>query len=114
MPVGSEVAMVFLYVLAIDSAMVGMSLGVMLPSVFPGVCLGGTLALLAVSLSGVWKGYVFPVAGSVMAALFAVVSARYVVINPMLFTHGATCFNSKHLIVVCSSFLFTAAEPRLY
>jgi callose synthase len=77
-PVGSETAMVFLYILTLNASLVGMSLGVLLPLVFPGVCLGGSLALLGVALSGVWNCYLFPVTGGVLAALFAVVSARYV------------------------------------
>jgi callose synthase len=75
-PVGSETAMVFLYILSIDAAMVGMSLGVLLPLVFPGVCLGASLALLGVAMSGVWNSYLFPVIGAALSALFAIVSAR--------------------------------------
>jgi callose synthase len=75
-PVGSEIAMVFLYILAFDSAMVGMALGVLLPLVFPGVCLGALLGLLGVAMSSAWNAYLFPIIGAALAALFAIVSSR--------------------------------------
>lgn len=68
--------MVFLYILTINASLVGMSLGVLLPLIFPGVCLGGSLALLGVALSGVWNSYLFPIAGGFLAILFAVISSR--------------------------------------
>ena len=79
-PVHSETAMVFLYILSIDSGFVGMSLGVLLPLVLPGACLGGVIGLLGCAIAGVWNSYLFPIVGGVLALLFALVSARYVVI----------------------------------
>lgn len=75
-PVGSETAMVFLYILALNGAAVGMALGVLLPLIFPGACLGASLALLGVAFAGVWNGYLFPVIAGVLAILLAVVSSR--------------------------------------
>jgi hypothetical protein len=77
-PVGSEVALVFLDILTLNAALVGMALGVLLPLVFPGVCLGTSLALLGVALSGVWNVYLFPAVGATLSLLFAIASARYV------------------------------------
>jgi callose synthase len=77
-PVKSETAMVFLSILAADAAAVGMSLGVLLSRLMPGVCLGAALALLGVALSSAWNAYLFPIVGAVLAALLSVVSARYV------------------------------------
>ena len=75
-PVKSETAMVFLYILSIDAAMVGMALGVLLPLIFPGVCLGASMALLGVALSNYWNSYLFPIIGAVLAVILATVSAR--------------------------------------
>jgi callose synthase len=77
-PVGSEPAMVFLYILCANGALVGMSLGVLLPVLFPGVCLGGALALLVAALLDMQTAYFFPAVGGVLAVLSAVLSARYV------------------------------------
>lgn len=76
MPVGSELAMVFLYMLALDGGLVGMSLGVLLPSLFPGVCFGALLALLIGCFMTVSNAYFFPIAGGVLAAVFGIFSAR--------------------------------------
>jgi callose synthase len=78
-PVGTDPAMVFLYILAINGALVGMALGVLLPLLFPGLCLGTSLALLIGTLAALTtNGFFFPVTGGVLAALFAFLSARYV------------------------------------
>jgi callose synthase len=77
-PVGSETAMVFLYILTFDSAMVGMALGVLLPLIFPGVCFGSLVGLLGVAVSSVWNSYFFPIIGSALATIFAIISSRYV------------------------------------
>lgn len=75
-PVGSEVATVFLYVLAIYAATVGMSLGVLLPLLFPGMCFGGALGLLVATFADMSSSYMFPVTAACLAILFAFVSAR--------------------------------------
>ena len=75
-PVGSETSMVFLYILTIDGALVGMSLGVLLPALLPGICLGGSLALLAGAFSQISNSYFFPVLAGVLATGFAFLSVR--------------------------------------
>lgn len=75
-PVRSEIAMVFMYILVFDSAMVGMALGVLLPLIFPGVCLGALVGLLGVVMSGTWNAYLFPITGAVLAVILAIVSSR--------------------------------------
>ena len=72
--------MVFLYILAIDGALVGMALGVLLPMLFPGFCFGASLALFAGCFAAMTNSYYFPIAGGILAALGAVASAsaRYV------------------------------------
>lgn len=75
-PVGSDTAMVFLGILAINGAFVGMSLGVLLPGLFLGACLGATLALLAGSLMVVSNSYFFPGVASALAIVFASLSVR--------------------------------------
>jgi hypothetical protein len=70
--------MLFLYILTIDSAMAGMALGVLLPLIFPGVCFGTLLAVLSVTVSSLWNPYLFPIIGTVLASIFAIVSSRYV------------------------------------
>jgi len=68
--------MVFLYILAIYSASVGMSLGVLLPLLFPGVCFGGAVALMVATFMDMNNGYLFPVSAAVLAVVFAFYSAR--------------------------------------
>ena len=75
-PVRSEIALVFMYILVFDSAMVGMALGVLLPLIFPGVCLGALIGLLGIVMSSTWNAYLFPITGAVLAAIFAIVSSR--------------------------------------
>jgi callose synthase len=70
--------MVFLYILCVHGSLVGMSLGVLLPILFPGVCLGGALALLVAALLDMQSSYFFPAVGGGLAVLSAVLSARYV------------------------------------
>ena len=77
-PVGIELAHVALYVLAINASMVGLSLGIMLPTVFPGACFGASLALLIGSFGVISNTLYFPVVGGGLAVLCVVASAGYV------------------------------------
>lgn len=77
-PVGIELANVALWVLAIDGALVGLSLGVMLPTVFPGVCFGASLSLLVGCFGLASMPSYFPIAGGILAVLSAAASVRYV------------------------------------
>jgi callose synthase len=70
--------MVLLYILCINGSLVGMSLGVLLPYLFPGVCFGGALALLIGALFKMQDSYFFPLVGGALAAISATLSARYV------------------------------------
>ena len=79
-PVGLNLAVVALWVLSIMSAFVGMSLGVMLPTLFPGLCLGVNLALLSGCFVSSQYVLYFPVAGGVLALAGAYVSVRYVIL----------------------------------
>jgi callose synthase len=78
-----ELAIVALYILSIDAALVAMSMGVLLPTIFPGFCLGVALALLSGLLSGLFFDaansfhLVFPISSIVLAALSAVFSVQY-------------------------------------
>jgi len=82
-PVGSEVSMTFLHILAINAFLVGMSLGVLLPILVPGICFGGALALFVGAFATVSNPFFFPVVGCTAAMLFGVASARYVPRNPL-------------------------------
>jgi callose synthase len=75
-PVGSETAMVFLYILVIHAALVGMGLGVLLPMLFAGVCFGGAAALLVGTVLVLEYPWYFPMFGAVAAVLGAILSAR--------------------------------------
>lgn len=75
-PVGMKLADVALWVLAIDGSLVGLSLGVMLPTVFPGVCFGASLALLVGSFGVASLPSYFPIVGGALAVLSAAASAR--------------------------------------
>jgi len=75
-PIRSDTAMVFLYILAIFGSLVGMSLGVLLPSMLSGVCLGGSLALLIEAFMNMNNLYMFPILAGSMALVFAAISSR--------------------------------------
>jgi callose synthase len=75
-PVGLELANVALWVLAIFSSMVGMSLGVLLPTLCPGLCFGATLALLVGCFIEISEYLYFPVVGGVAALVGALLSVR--------------------------------------
>jgi callose synthase len=75
-PVGSDVAMVFLYILALDGILVGMSLGVLLPLLLPGACFGATLSLFVGSFMAVSNELYFPVVGGATFLFFAIVAAK--------------------------------------
>jgi callose synthase len=77
-PVGLDLAMVVLYVLSLSSAFVGMSLGVLLPTVFPGVVCGINLSLLIGSFLDLSMPLYFPITGGVLLLFGAFLSARYV------------------------------------
>lgn len=68
--------MVFLYILAIYGAFVGMSLGVLLPMFFPGICFGGSLTLLALAVGALLNPYFFPLIGGGLALLFMILASR--------------------------------------
>ena len=67
--------MVFLSILAIYAATVGMSLGILLPLLFPGVCVGGALGLMIAAFANMGNSYFFPVVSAALAVLFATLSA---------------------------------------
>jgi callose synthase len=78
--------MVFLGILVIDAGLVGMSLGVLLPSLLPGACLGASLVMFVCVILGIWNAYLFPVAGGVLALALAIASAKYVRGSPWSWT----------------------------
>jgi len=77
-PVGLELAHVAHYVLAINGSLVGMCLGVMLPTLFPGLCFGASLVLFVGSFMAASFPLYFPVVGGALALISAFVSVRYV------------------------------------
>jgi callose synthase len=75
-PVGLDLAMVALWVLSINASMVGMSLGVLLPTLFPGLCFGVSLSLLVGSFLELSQSLYLPVVGGAAALIGAVLSTR--------------------------------------
>jgi callose synthase len=75
-PTGSETALVFLGILAINGSLVGLALGVLLPLILPGVCFAGAAVLLAGSFAAVSNTLYFPVACGVLSLAFASLSSR--------------------------------------
>lgn len=78
-PVGLELAEVALYLLAIYGFLVGMSLGIMLPTLFPGLCFGASLGLFIASFGLSTSEVFFPILGGILAVICAAASVRYVV-----------------------------------
>ncbi|KAI2501722.1 1-3-beta-D-glucan synthase [Fragilaria crotonensis] len=76
-PVGLEVAIVALYILSINAAFVGMSLGVLLPLIFPGLCFGVAVSLFAGCLMTMSNPLYFPVASAALGVVGAILSARW-------------------------------------
>ena len=77
-PVGLELAMVALWILSICAGMVGMSLGVLLPTLLPGICFGFSLSLLVGSFMGVTQSYFLPLGGGICALVGILLCTRYV------------------------------------
>lgn len=76
-PVGMNLAVVALWILSINAAAVGMSLGVLLPKITPGACFGVSLSLLAGCLIAlVNQPLYFPISSGALAIVGAVLSAR--------------------------------------
>merc|ERR1719253_632978 len=74
-PVGLNLAVIVLWLMAVLSAAVGFSLGVMLPTIFPGLCFGLNLSLLlGCFVNSSHNVIYFPVAGSFLAVVGAIVS----------------------------------------
>ena len=92
-PVGLELAIVALNVLAINAAFVGMSLGVLLPLICPGLCFGVAASLLVGSLVTIENPLYFPAASAVVGVTGALVSARYVTVVFVLFGLSEKCPN---------------------
>ena len=75
-PVGLNLAMVVLRVLSINATLVGMSLGILLPRIFPGLCLGATAALLLGTFVNAQYTLYFPVIGGVGGLVGVLLSTR--------------------------------------
>jgi len=75
-PVGMDLAVVALWLLSINAAAVGMSLGVLLPKITPGACLGVALSLIVGCLMTLVQPLYFPIASGALAIVGAVISAR--------------------------------------
>ena len=78
MPAGTDVAMVFLYLLVINAVMVGMSLGVLLPIPLAGLSWGLSLTILvgAFCVQFVQYTYYFPLVGGILGVLAAVACVK--------------------------------------
>eukprot|EP00978_Attheya_sp_CCMP212_P022455 scaffold67009_cov42-Attheya_sp.AAC.5 len=78
--VGMQLAEVALYIMAVNSTLVGMSLGVLLPKLFPGICLGAEVALVIVSFisapASVPSNIFFPAMAGSLIAIFSLLSLR--------------------------------------
>jgi callose synthase len=68
--------MIFLYILSLNAALVGMSLGILLPTLLPGICFGLSATLLVGAFTAVSNSYYLPVVGGVLAVVFGLLSAR--------------------------------------
>ncbi len=78
-PVGLDLAMVALWILSICAGLVGMSLGVLIPTVLPGICFGVSLSLLVGTFLQFYHVLYLPVAGGILSLIGILLSTRYVV-----------------------------------
>lgn len=75
-PVGLDLAMVALWILAINASLVGMSLGVLLPTIFPGFSFGAAVVLLVGTFLEVQNSLYLPIVGGAVALVASFLSAR--------------------------------------
>ena len=75
-PVGIELAKVALWILSIHAALVGMSLGVLLPALFPGLCFGVSLSLLVGAVTETSRTLFLPIVGGSLALIGGIVSSK--------------------------------------
>jgi len=73
---GMELAIVALFILSANAFFVGMSLGVMLPLISPGLCFGVGTALLVGSVGTFTNPFYFPVASAVLGLCGAIFSVK--------------------------------------
>lgn len=71
-----NLSVVAIYILTINAAGVGMSLGVLLPTVTPGACFGVALSLFVGALITFIQPLYFPVTAAALALVGAALSAR--------------------------------------
>ena len=74
--IGLDIAEVALWILAINASLVGMSFGVLLPSIFPGICVGYSITLFVGTFARPESSWYLPIAGSTLALVGAVASSR--------------------------------------
>ena len=75
-PIGSEFAMVFLNILTLCGLSVGMSLGVLLPSIVSGTVLGGAMALLFSAMLAIPNPIFFPSLACTLSCLIGFASSQ--------------------------------------
>lgn len=75
-PAGVELAIVALFVLSTTATFIGISLGVLLPLIFPGICFGVAVALLVGCTAAITNSLYFPVASSALGLVGMILSAR--------------------------------------
>lgn len=68
--------MAFLNILTLFGGFVGMSLGVLLPSFFSGICLGSSLALLIGAFLNLNNALLFPLLGGGLALALSFLAAQ--------------------------------------
>ncbi len=68
--------MAFLNILTLFGGCVGMSLGVLLPSFFSGICLGSSVALLVAAFLNGNQALLFPLLGGGLALAFSFLAAQ--------------------------------------
>ena len=75
-PVGLDLAIVALWFLSACAGLVGLCLGVLLPTLLPGICFGISLASLVGVFVGVSNALYLPVAGGILSLLGVFFSSR--------------------------------------
>jgi len=74
--VGIELAMVALYILVVSGSLVGLSLGVFLPTLFPGACAGVALTTFVASFFASSSSLFFTIIAPALACIGAGVSIK--------------------------------------
>lgn len=116
-PVQLELAKVALWVLAMNAGLVGLSLGILLPTLLPGVSFGISLSLVIGAFLGIHDILYLPVVGGVCSLIGILLSTRYAnrSMQTRYFPHEPfPNINPLHFFLLCVTLWIGQRSCRFY